>query len=87
MISREPDSNISLTGPQLRAARALLGWTQHQLHIASDIPQRTIARLENGTAAPHRATILAIRGALEVAGVELIRENGGGAGVRLKRPT
>ncbi|WP_419898621.1 helix-turn-helix domain-containing protein [Roseomonas sp. USHLN139] len=77
-------SNLTLTGPQLRAARALLGWTQHQLHVASDIPERTIARLERGTASPHRATLIAIRAALDLAGVELISENGGGAGVRLR---
>jgi hypothetical protein len=33
------------------------------------------------------ANNLAVRRALEAAGVEFIDENGGGAGVRLKRPS
>lgn len=34
---------------------------------------------------PRQSTLAAIRDALEAAGVEFIAENGGGAGVRLKR--
>jgi len=33
-----------------------------------------------------RLARIAIRGALEAAGVEFIDENGGGAGVRLRKP-
>ena len=35
---------------------------------------------------PRRATLEFIRRAFEVAGIEFIDENGGGAGVRLKKP-
>ena len=44
-------------------------------------------RLESkpGTMAAHRSTVAALRKALEAAGIEFIDENGGGAGVRLKK--
>jgi len=35
--------------------------------------------------AAHPATVLALRGALESAGIEFIDENGGGPGVRLRK--
>lgn len=69
----------------LRAARALMGWTQQELADKSGVPLRTIARLELGEGSPQRRTVAAIRSALEAAGVEFIPENGGGPGVRLRR--
>jgi hypothetical protein len=47
---------------------------------------RTLLRFERTEGDPRQTTIAAIRAALEAAGVEFIAENGGGAGVRLKRP-
>ena len=73
--------------PQIRAARALLAWSQDKLAAACALPKRTIARLEVGATRPQRRTVAAIRAALETAGVEFIPENGGGAGVRLAKPT
>ena len=75
----------AVTAPQVRAARGLLGWSQDQLAIASSVPKRTIARLELAEGSPQRRTLAAIRAALEAAGVEFIAENGGGAGVRLRK--
>ena len=46
---------------------------------------RTIARLESEEGIPRPKTLAAIRAALEAAGVEFIEQNGGGAGVRLRR--
>ena len=43
------------------------------------------ARLESNDGFPRTATVLAVRAALESAGVEFIAENGGGPGVRLQR--
>jgi len=34
----------------------------------------------------HASTVAALKRALEVAGVEFIAENGGGPGVRLRKP-
>ncbi len=47
---------------------------------------RTVARIKMEEGTPQRRTLVAIRAALEAAGVEFIPENGGGAGVRLRKP-
>jgi len=65
----------------------LLGWSQDRLAGESGVPRSTIARFELATVAPQKRTLAAIRTALEAAGVEFIAENGGGPGVRLRRPT
>ncbi|MBV1865825.1 MAG: helix-turn-helix domain-containing protein [Rhodobacteraceae bacterium] len=71
---------------QVKAARALLRWSQIDLAKSSNISIPTIKRLEAGTGeiGGRLETAIAIRMALETAGVEFIAENGGGAGVRLK---
>ena len=45
----------------------------------------TVRNFENERSSPQRATIDVTRRALEQAGVEFIPENGGGAGVRLRK--
>jgi hypothetical protein len=45
----------------------------------------TISAFETDLTAPNNSTLAVIRAALSVAGVEFIPENGGGAGVRLKK--
>lgn len=72
---------------QLRAARAILGWSQADLADAADISLPTIGRIEPGDGPlPVRArTADALRTALEKAGVEFIDPNGGGPGVRLAK--
>lgn len=74
---------------QVKAARALLAWSQNDLAQASGVSYPTIARLEkdDGPLKGRATTAAAIRTALEAAGVEFIAENGGGAGVRLKKDT
>jgi transcriptional regulator with XRE-family HTH domain len=86
MNARENDTRNAISPGQARAARALLGWTQDVLTDAAGIPKRTLARFELGDSLPHRRTVDAIRTALEAAGVEFIPENGGGAGVRMRKP-
>lgn len=74
---------------QVKAARALLGWSQDDLAAASGVSVPTIARLESvdSDGIGGRATTAdAIRAALEAAGVQFIPENGGGAGVRMAKP-
>jgi hypothetical protein len=45
----------------------------------------TIRNFEGGRSSPQNATLDVLRRALEAAGVEFISENGGGAGVRLRK--
>lgn len=75
-----------LTSDQIRAARALLRWSAHDLARQSSVSVRTIRRAElsERQTAMTAANDLAVRRALETAGVEFIDENGGGPGVRLR---
>jgi transcriptional regulator with XRE-family HTH domain len=78
---------LPLTSEQLRAARALLRWEQRNLAEASGVSLPTVKRLETqpGELAAQERTIVELRKALETAGIEFIAENGGGAGVRLRK--
>lgn len=74
-----------MTGNQLKAARALIGWSQAQVAEASGLSIPTVKRAE-GQAALSASTeaIAAICSALEAAGVEFIADQGQGVGVRLR---
>jgi hypothetical protein len=78
-----------LTSAQIRSGRALIRWSAEDLARASRVGLTTIRRAELTESATSMtaANDLAIRGALEAAGVEFIDENGGGPGVRLRKPT
>ncbi|WP_202923955.1 helix-turn-helix transcriptional regulator [Rhodovulum sulfidophilum] len=74
-----------MTGNQLRAARALLGWSQAQVAEASGLSIPTIKRAEgSGNLTASADAIDRIKKALEASGVVFISPNGGGAGVRLR---
>jgi transcriptional regulator with XRE-family HTH domain len=76
-----------LTSAQIRAARALLRWSAEGLARQSLLSVATIRRAEltENETSMTLANDLAVRRALEVAGVEFIDENGGGPGVRLRK--
>lgn len=74
-----------MTPAQCRAARALIAISQGQLAERSKVAKATIAAFELGERQPYARTIEAIRTTLEAAGIEFIPENGGGAGVRLRK--
>ena len=76
-----------LISAQIRAARALIRWSAEDLARQSAVSVATIRRAEltDKETLMNAANDLAIRRALEVAGVEFIDGNGGGAGVRLKK--
>jgi len=83
MILNWSDEMLEL---QSRGARGLLGWSQSQLAESAGLSLPTVKRFETGTGAKVSADAVAkMRTALEVAGVEFIPENGGGAGVRLRK--
>lgn len=75
---------MKLTAVQSKMARVALDITGKQLADMAGVSLNTINRLEAGDELKPR-TVAAIRAALEAAGVEFIPENGGGAGVRLKK--
>lgn len=73
--------------PQVKAARALIGWSQEELASSAGVSLPTVKRLEaaDGVLGGRATTGNKIKEALERAGVEFIDENGGGPGVRLRK--
>lgn len=71
---------------QIRAARALLRWSADALAEKSSIGVATIRRLElsEGVPSSNAKTLVAIKAALEDAGVEFLGTPENGAGVRFK---
>lgn len=61
---------------QIRAARALIGWSQGELAAQSNLSQTGIARIENGTNQPNSTTIQKIISAFDRADIEFIGESG-----------
>lgn len=74
-----------LSPAQCRAARGLIDWTQSKLAGQARVGLSTVRNFEAGRSVPIEQNLAAIRTALDVGGVEFIPENGGGAGVRLKK--
>ena len=70
---------------QCRAARALLRINQSELARAAGLGLSTVVDFENERRRVSDEAVQTIRAALENAGVDLIDENGGGPGVRLRR--
>lgn len=85
MFQLEHKENMT-SADQLRAARALKGFSQQGLADLIGVSTMTIKRAEGtGKPAASQEIVERIRAALESTGVEFIAENGGGEGVRLKK--
>jgi hypothetical protein len=80
---------VALTSAQIRAARGLVRWSADDLAREARLGLATIRRAEQADdqTSMTAANDLAVRQALESAGVEFIDENGGGSGVRLRKRT
>lgn len=79
-----------LTAAQIRAARALLGWSQPALAKESGVSLPTIVRMESqlGPGRSSAANVDAVRRALEKAGVQFLEAdevNAVGPGLRLRQ--
>jgi hypothetical protein len=76
-----------LRSAQIRAARALLRWSADDLARKSALGLNTIKRAElaEDETSLTQANDLAVRRALEAAGVIFIDANGEGPGVRLRK--
>jgi transcriptional regulator with XRE-family HTH domain len=75
----------SITSVQCRAARALLGMTQPELAKESGLGLSTIVDFERMRRHVSDEAVQAIQIALKRNGIEIIEENGGGPGVRLRQ--
>jgi transcriptional regulator with XRE-family HTH domain len=76
---------MSINSVQSKMARAALGWSTSELAKRAQVGVATVNRFETGQAIPIPSTLAAIQRAMEDAGVQFIPENGGGAGVRLRK--
>jgi hypothetical protein len=76
-----------LTPAQIRAARALLHWSAEDLARESAVGLATIRRAENSKSetSMNAPNDMAVRRALEAAGVDFIDANGSGPGVCLRK--
>jgi predicted transcriptional regulator len=75
-----------ITPRQIRAARALLGWSQQQLADRAIVSLNAVTRLEKGKVDSRRSTVDAIEKTLIKAGVEFLPAGERGEGVRMKSP-
>jgi ribosome-binding protein aMBF1 (putative translation factor) len=86
--STSPTHLGMLTPDQLRAARAMLGWSREDLAEKAGVSAGTVTGFELLGADSKISTLHKLRRALEVAGIEFIDEGaaspGGGPGLRLR---
>lgn len=78
-----------ISSEQIRAARALLGWSQSDLMNRAGLSLTTVKRMEADDIGPGRSSaenVATVQRVIEAAGVQFIPENGGGAGVRMAKP-
>jgi len=69
----DPELRVDQHDPERSSAALVIAWAFRHLWISNVAPE------------PREVTLGALRAALEAAGVEFIAENGGGAGVRLRK--
>jgi transcriptional regulator with XRE-family HTH domain len=72
---------MTITGQQVKAARALLAWTQSELGGQTGVSASTIGHFEAGRRRAAVLSVSVIQRTLEVAGVEFVD---GEPGVKLK---
>lgn len=65
-----------LSAGQIKAARALLGWSQDDLAAATGLSVSTVRNLESGDMSPRSVTANEIRRAIENAGLEFVEPEG-----------
>ena len=86
MIQKGSIGIFLTTVEQLRAARALLGWSQTELASRAGLSLPTVKRVECGFGPNVSAEArLKLQHALEAAGLEFLDENGAGLGVRFRK--
>ncbi len=74
-----------MKGIQCKLARVALGWGVLELAKMANVSTQTITRLERGERL-RASTLERVQRVLEDAGIDFIPENGGGPGIRFKKP-
>lgn len=74
-----------ISSRQIRAARALLDWSQQELADRAIISVNALKKLEGGRVDPRMSTVLAVKSTLEAAGIEFANA-GSREGVFLNLP-
>ena len=76
-----------ITGAQIRAARTAVRFTIEELAQRASVNARTIMRYEQVDDVPggRISTVMALKSALEAAGIEFIGTPDDGPGIRLRR--
>jgi transcriptional regulator with XRE-family HTH domain len=65
-----------LTGEQLRAGRAMLGWDQLELAEKANVSLKTIKRMEATSGHINARSTWSVKNALEIAGIEFLDGDG-----------
>ena len=73
-----------IDGRQVRAARAILGWSREELLDASGISMSALLRMEGNTTDSRTSTLNKVVKALSLAGIEFVTRDDGAIGVMLK---
>ena len=76
-----------IDGRQIRAARAMLGWSREDLLQASGISMSALLRMEGALADSRGSTLNKVAKALTLAGIEFVTRDDGAIGVILKGPS
>jgi predicted transcriptional regulator len=76
-----------ITARQIRAGRALLGWSQQDLADRAVLSRNAVAKMERGEVDPRTSTLESVRRVLEEGGVVFVAASGSlGEGVRAGTP-
>ncbi|MBM7043700.1 MULTISPECIES: helix-turn-helix transcriptional regulator [Rhizobium] len=78
-----PMGEERLDPAQIRAARAMLGWSGSQLAKKADISFSTIRRMEISTAKVRNEALTRVRQAFELEGIRFLRDGKGRISVGL----
>lgn len=65
-----------MRGPQVKAARELLGMTQEQLSVAAGVSRPTLRDIEAETGDPKRSSLEKVRAYLQGRGIRFVDDPG-----------
>jgi transcriptional regulator with XRE-family HTH domain len=67
---------MTITTAQIRGARGILNWSQHDLSARTGISPTSIGSIENGLSSPRESTLTSIEKAFEDSGIEFLPNDG-----------